>query len=172
MTVFSRTPLVIAAMIAALAIATSQARAQDDDATGEVTAEDEEAPVGLAVDGVIRSNRGGFAFPDGSRMTGPPRLSLGGPYECAPSAGESPVLRDRGELGSLFAVGDGDVAVQRLRRTQLYGGQEKRRKLVDRGREFRAIRLFAARLPVLGSVRDGPATGAWIVTVPPLGLRS
>jgi hypothetical protein len=106
MTVFSRTPLAVTAMVAALAIVTSQARAQEDDATEEVTAEDEEAPVGLAVDGVIRSNRGGFAFPDGSRMTGPPSLSLGGPYECAPPAGESRscVIEERWDLCSLSGM--------------------------------------------------------------------
>lgn len=51
--------------------------------------EDAEAPTGLAVDGIIRSNRGGFAFPDGSRMAGLPRLQAGGPFSCTPSAGEN-----------------------------------------------------------------------------------
>lgn len=58
--------------------------AQDADET-----EDAEAPVGLAVDGIIRSNRGGFAFPDGGRLSAPPRLEAGGPFACEPTAGES-----------------------------------------------------------------------------------
>lgn len=48
-----------------------------------------DVPTGLAVDGVIRSNRGGFAFPDGSRMSALPRLEAGGPFSCTPDAGES-----------------------------------------------------------------------------------
>jgi hypothetical protein len=61
---------------------------EGEDAQGQATAEDA-APTGLAVDGIIRSTRGGFAFPNGARMIAPPKLALGGPFECAPSAGES-----------------------------------------------------------------------------------
>ncbi len=50
---------------------------------------DDDAPTGLAVDGIIRSNRGGFAFPDGTRMPALPRLEAGGPFSCTPPAGEN-----------------------------------------------------------------------------------
>lgn len=50
---------------------------------------DADAPTGLAVDGIIRSNKGGFAFPDGSRMPALPRLEAGGPFSCTPAAGEN-----------------------------------------------------------------------------------
>jgi hypothetical protein len=49
----------------------------------------EEPSTGFSVEGVIRSTRGGFAFPDGRIMRAPPRLETGGPFECAPPAGES-----------------------------------------------------------------------------------
>ena len=105
MTIFSRTPLLIMAMVAAMAIAISPTLAQEDDAT-EGVAEEEEAPIGLAVDGVIRSKKGGFAFPDGSRMTGPPTIVLGGPYECAPPDGEprSCVIEERWDLCTLSGM--------------------------------------------------------------------
>ncbi len=58
-----------------------------------VVAQEEEAedqgPVGLSVEGVIRSTEGGIGFPDGRVMRAPPRLASGGPFECAPPAGES-----------------------------------------------------------------------------------
>lgn len=59
-------------------------RAQQDDTT-----EADEAPIGLSVDGVVRSTRGGFAFPDGEVMSRPPRLALGGPFACEPNPGET-----------------------------------------------------------------------------------
>jgi hypothetical protein len=66
--------------------------AQDDSAE-----QDANAPTGLAVDGVIRSNQGGFAFPDGARMSAPPSLESGGPFTCAPAAGESQTCPIAGE---------------------------------------------------------------------------
>ncbi len=67
-----------------------RAIAQESDEAGEAEdAEDADVPTGLAVDGVIRSNRGGFAFPDGSRMSALPRIESGGPFSCTPDAGES-----------------------------------------------------------------------------------
>ncbi len=57
--------------------------------TGETEDADADAPTGLAVDGIIRSNRGGFAFPDGGRMSAAPRLDTGGPFSCEPPAGKS-----------------------------------------------------------------------------------
>ena len=68
------------------------AAAQDD--SGE---QDADAPTGLAVDGIIRSNRGGFAFPDGARMAAPPTLESGGPFACAPEAGQSQTCPIAGE---------------------------------------------------------------------------
>jgi len=77
------------AVIGALALcamlaAASEVRAQQDE--GPTT---EEAPIGLSVDGVVRSSRGGFAFPGGQVMTSPPRLALGGPFVCEPAPGET-----------------------------------------------------------------------------------
>ena len=84
---FSRSVLGLGMLGAAALIATDwRANAQESDDAQEQEAE---VPTGLAVDGVIRSNRGGFAFPDGSRMSGLPRLEAGGPFSCTPSAGES-----------------------------------------------------------------------------------
>lgn len=56
---------------------------------GETEDADADAPTGLAVDGIIRSNRGGFAFPDGGRLSAPPRLESGGPFACEPAVGKS-----------------------------------------------------------------------------------
>lgn len=60
----------------------SSAQETDDDDASQ-------APAGLSVDGTIRSNRGGFVFPDGSRMSGVPRVETGGPFSCTPAAGET-----------------------------------------------------------------------------------
>jgi hypothetical protein len=78
--------IAIAAGLAAWLILANGAsvRAQEDEA-----AEAEEAPIGLSVDGVVRSTRGGFAFPDGDVMSGPPRLARGGPFVCEPNPGET-----------------------------------------------------------------------------------
>lgn len=63
-------------------VAPAASFAQEDEAA-------DQAPVGFTVEGIIRSTRGGFGFPGGQVMRAPPRLETGGPYECAPPAGES-----------------------------------------------------------------------------------
>ena len=72
----------------AISVLAPNQRAHAQEAT-EADEVDDDAPTGLAVDGIIRSNRGGFAFPDGSRMSGLPRLESGGPFSCTPNPGES-----------------------------------------------------------------------------------
>lgn len=72
-----------AAAVLASAWPTNAQETEDEEET------EADVPTGLAVDGVIRSNRGGFAFPDGSRMSVLPRLEAGGPFSCTPDAGES-----------------------------------------------------------------------------------
>lgn len=85
--VFSRFVLGLGMFGAAYMVASDwQAKAQEADDAQETEAD---VPTGLSVDGVIRSNSGGFAFPDGTRMSAPPRLETGGPFSCTPDAGES-----------------------------------------------------------------------------------
>lgn len=80
--------------------------ATEGQATENAENTEDVAPTGLAVDGIIRSTRGGFAFPNGARMTRPPKLALGGPFECAPGAGESRscVISDQWDLCSLSGI--------------------------------------------------------------------
>ncbi len=92
MTMFRIVLITLLVGAATWGMASSAAVAQqteDDGGEGQAAVIENAAPTGLAVDGIIRSTRGGFAFPNGARMTAPPKLALGGPFECAPAAEES-----------------------------------------------------------------------------------
>ena len=92
MTMFRIVLITLLVGAATWGMASSAAVAQqteDDGGEGQAAVIENAAPTGLAVDGIIRSTRGGFAFPNGARMTAPPKLALGGPFECAPAAGKA-----------------------------------------------------------------------------------
>ena len=71
-----------AAIAVMVSLCSLGAQAQEDEA-------EDEGPIGLSVEGVIRSTEGGIGFPNGQVMRAPPHLATGGPFECAPPVGES-----------------------------------------------------------------------------------
>ncbi len=124
-----------AAVIAVLvSLCSLGAQAQEDEA-------EDEGPVGLSVEGVIRSTEGGIGFPDGRVMRAPPRLATGGPFECAPPAGESRSCAIGGvwDYCSLSSITFG----------QTDSFAESRCSVVDRGEGRWSIDVVATRKMIL-----------------------